>query len=147
MERKCKNCKKFFSCVYQGRFNGNGCEHYFFAKKHDCVVIHLLCHPTNFSIIGFADTYDEGHKIVKAHSRYGSKNHKFFICDNTPSSTAFDVINDIKDYSLLRICENVAFGLSRAEYHMLKHRYVKSKFCFDNTFKQISDACYILENY
>lgn len=147
MKRKCVNCKDFFSCVYQARFNGNGCEQYFFAKKHDCVVIHYSCLSRKFSIIGFADTSDEGNKIAKCHSRYGSKNHKFFICDNTPSSTVFDYINDLKDFSLLRICENVAFSLSRGEYHMLKHRFTKSKSCFDLAKKHISDACYLLENY
>lgn len=133
----------------------------------DLVLVHEYLDTGFRSIVAFSDSFDELENLMINSPGFGSNSHNYFICINSPSSfikvflvlvSRVDCVfsfhlddsvslKDIKDSSLLKICENVAEYLSIAEYSMLKKSFFKSTSWFEKAKNYANFGALILENY
>lgn len=95
----------------------------------------------HLSIIAFSDSVDELDCISQSNPRYGSTLHTFYVLPNV-NVRYYKILdysltlNDIKDYCLINICQNVA-----------EYLYYKSAAWFERAQNCASLGSDILENY
>lgn len=114
-----------------------------FCNRKKSVLIHLYYETGYKSIIAFSNDLVVLASVRDSHPRYGSSGHDFIILKN--KNTPF--LDDIKDSSLINICNNVAQYLSIGEYAMLKKSFIKASVWFEKAKNSSALGAEIIENY